>query len=76
MNDKEKNDYLEKRVYANITENDAGVLNISTYYRRKVSEMIGLDYDKLSSHQKLMLKWFICDENIDLELTAKKILSY
>ena len=63
----EKYDYLKKVVYEQIRHSHTGRLMISTYYARKVAELLGGNYDELSSIQKDIFRSDIVFENINVE---------
>ena len=72
MTKQEKINYLETKVYENIKENQNGVLSISTYYARKVAEMLDGDYDSLSISGKRIFKHDITQQIININKSFSK----
>lgn len=63
----EKYIYLRKHVYEHVSHSRTGRLLINTFYCRKVSELLGGNYDSLSKIQKSILKCDIVFEDIYVE---------
>lgn len=63
----DKYKYLREKVYENIKYTRNGQLSISTFYCRKVAELLGGDYDDLSKVQQIIFKSDIVFEHINVE---------
>lgn len=63
----EKYEYLKNVVYEQIQHSGTGRLMISTYYVKKVAELLGGDYESLDKVQKYIFRADIVFEKISIE---------
>lgn len=72
----DKYEYLREVVYENVKYSHTGRLLISTFYCRKVAELLGGNYDSLNKIQKDILKSDIVFEYISVEKGFEKYTSF